>query len=86
MGTLTKELKIDKEVLEANVVTATSKNNDVFEMLAPFIEEIAESIKDNVLGEPAIRPSPATTPCCSSPSAWSAERLSRRISHRSTWY
>lgn len=55
MGTLTKELKIDKEVLEANVVTATSKNNDVFEMLAPFIEEIAESIKDNVLGEPGYK-------------------------------
>lgn len=51
MGTLTTELKIDKTALESNVVTATSKNNDVFEMLQPMMEPVAEDIKENVLGD-----------------------------------
>lgn len=51
MGTLTTELKIDKTVLESYVVTATSKNNDVFEMLQPMMEGVAEDIKENVLGD-----------------------------------
>ena len=51
MATITEQLKIDKSVLEENVITATTKNNDVFDMLLPFIEETAEEICENVLGE-----------------------------------
>ena len=51
MATLTEQLKIDKSVLEENVITATTKNNDVFDMLLPFIEENADLITTNVLGD-----------------------------------
>lgn len=51
METLTEKLKIDRQVLEDAVATAASKNNDIFEMLSPFIEEFAEYIKDNILGD-----------------------------------
>lgn len=47
----TDKLKIDKAVLEENVVTATTKNNDLYDMLIPFIEEDADLICDNVLGD-----------------------------------
>lgn len=47
----TDKLKIDKAVLEESVVTATTKNNDLYEMLLPFIEEDADLICDNVLGD-----------------------------------
>lgn len=49
--TTTEKLKIDKTVLEECVVTATTKNNDLYDMLRPFIEEDADLICDNVLGD-----------------------------------
>lgn len=49
--TTTDKLKIDKAVLEECVVTATTKNNDLYDMLRPFIEEDADLICDNVLGD-----------------------------------
>ena len=49
--TTTDKLKIDKTVLEECVVTATTKNNDLYDMLRPFIEEDADLICDNVLGD-----------------------------------
>lgn len=53
--TTTEKLKIDKVVLEECVVTATTKNNDLFDMLLPFIEENADMICENVLGEVGVK-------------------------------